>query len=152
MLGAAVVLTALLPACGGECTTEAFAVVPVGHVGAPATGPAANAAAACPVLVAYNGIDYDPRPISGAWIAIGADSVEEIGTASGSNTPVDDRRVYGLEGVPPEVAIAMRLNDGAGLTILTPYESSFNPLLCPYLADPQSGCGGTRDATPTKAP
>ena len=72
--------------------------------------------------------------------------------ASGSNIPVEDRRVYALDGVPPEVAIAMRLDAEAGLTILTPYESPFNPLLCPYLADPASQCGSTRDAEPTKAP
>lgn len=152
MLAAAVIVAALLPACGGECTTEPFAVLPLGQIGAPGARPGATTIAACPALVAYDGTDYDPRPPSGSFIAIPADSVEEIGMASGSNVPVDDRRVYALDGVPPEVAIAMRLNDGAALTILTPYESPFNSLLCPYLADPQVECGDTRDAAPTKAP
>jgi hypothetical protein len=147
----ALMLAALLPACGGECTTQPFAVLPIAHIGAPAAEPAAHGVAACPALVTYRGIEYEVAPSSGRWVDIGDDAVHEVGTASGSNTLIRDRRVYAIDGVPPEAAIAMRLNGQSGLTILTAYGSGFNPLLCPYLAQPLSACEDTSAPAATKA-
>ncbi|MFN2417509.1 MAG: hypothetical protein ABR593_01110 [Candidatus Limnocylindria bacterium] len=132
------VLWAVATLAGGcmvaSCDSEPFAMIPVAAIGVPAAGPPAPAIAACTQLIAYDGRDYNLTSPE-AW-RVPVDSLTEIGTASGANPAagdIADRRVYALDGVKPDDAIAMRIGLAGDLTVLVRVGLDTPKEVCRYL-------------------
>lgn len=155
LLALLIVLCALMPGCFARpCEATPFAALPVAALRPPVAPPAPDAIAACPWMVSFDGRQYTPAAGVSGW-RVEDDALTELGPASGSNTPLaeEERNVYALDGVPPSVAIALRLGDDGGVAVLVPDRYSFSPVLCPYLQDPetQRECRAPGEPAPTKA-
>ena len=153
VLGMLVVLAGLIPACFAECEATPYAALPVAAVRPPSVAPPADAIAACPRIVAFDGRQYE-YAAWGPW-EIEAHALSEIGRASGSNHPLtaDEQRVYAIDGVPPATAIAMRPAGGEDVAVLLTEGTPFTAGLCPYLiGDRPISCDQPSEGPPSVQP